>query len=295
MNSRSYISRQNTPVIPLPNPGEGGPVVTPDDEITTPNIPPESDNYPVIPLPNPGEGGPVVTPDDEVNGGGTSGSVTVPGILGTIITVFPKPINPCFFCSTPQYGTIRFLNASAGYNPFLIYINNQLVVDSLDNDEISEYGRVSSGSQTITVSGQNGYVYIQKQVSVKAGAALTVAIINRPGGGLDLMTITDSSCQSGFGTGCFRVANLSATNQSLNVSLNNFINFRNVNYQDVTGFSYITVGNYTVRVFNNPSVTGTALVTSTFSLRSNTAYTLYIFNWNPSKDAIRTLIVEDKS
>lgn len=294
MNTRSYINQQNTPVIPLPNPGEGGPTVTPDDEITTPNITPDNDVYPVIPLPNPGEGGPTVTPDDQT-GGGTSGSATIPGIIGTIITVFPKPIIPCFFCNTTQYGTLRFLNASAGYNPFSIYINNQLVVDSLENDEISEYGRVSSGSQTITVSGQNGYVYIQKQITVRFGAALTAAIINRPGGGLDLITITDSPCQSGFGTGCFRVANLSATNQSLNVSLNNFINFRNVNYPDVTGFSYITVGNYTIRVYNNPSVTGSSLVTSTFSLRSNTAYTLYIYNWNPSKDALRTLIVEDRS
>ena len=38
----------NTPVIPLPNPGEGGPVAPGDDTDT-----------PVIPLPNPGEGGPV--------------------------------------------------------------------------------------------------------------------------------------------------------------------------------------------------------------------------------------------
>ena len=38
----------NTPVIPLPNPGEGGPVAPGDDADT-----------PVIPLPNPGEGGPV--------------------------------------------------------------------------------------------------------------------------------------------------------------------------------------------------------------------------------------------
>ena len=123
---------------------------------------------------------------------------------------------------------------------------------------------------------------------------MTVAIINTAGG-LDLMTIQDFTCQSAFGTGCFRVANLSVTNQSVNVSLNNFINFRNISYQEVTNFSYITAGNYTVRVFNNPSATNNALVTSTFTLRSNTAYTLYIFNWNQSRDALRTLIVEDRT
>lgn len=302
MNTVSYINDQNTPVIPLPNPGEGGPV---DDGFTMPD-----DNFPVIPLPNPGEGGPVADPSDGSNipviplpnpgeggpvaDGNTSGSWNPPGILGSIITVFPRPIIPCFFCNTTQYGTVRFLNAAAGYNPFLIYINNQLVVNSLDNAEISQYGRVSSGSQTITVSGMNGYVYIQKQINVRAGSAMTVAIINTQSG-LDLMTINDTQCQSGFGTGCFRVANLSVTNQNLNVSLNNFFSFRNVTYKEVTGFSYITAGNYTVRVYNNPSLTGNALVTSSMTLRSNTAYTLYIFNWNQSRDAIRTLIVEDRN
>ncbi|RGY98426.1 DUF4397 domain-containing protein [Clostridium sp. AM58-1XD] len=302
MNTVSYINDQNTPVIPLPNPGEGGPV---DDGFTMPD-----DNFPVIPLPNPGEGGPVADPSDGSNipviplpnpgeggpvaDGNTSGSWNPPGILGSIITVFPRPIIPCFFCNTTQYGTVRFLNAAAGYNPFLIYINNQLVVNSLDNADISQYGRVSSGSQTITVSGMNGYVYIQKQINVRAGSAMTVAIINTQSG-LDLMTINDTQCQSGFGTGCFRVANLSVTNQNLNVSLNNFFSFRNVTYKEVTGFSYITTGNYTVRVYNNPSLTGNALVTSSMTLRSNTAYTLYIFNWNQSRDAIRTLIVEDRN
>ena len=283
----------------------------PSESLPSESIPPETGNIPVIPLPNPGEGGPVF-PGNMGTGGGIPGIPSVPstpnipitpsipsipslpGIPGTIITVFPRPIIPCFFCNTTQYGTVRFLNASAGYNPFSIYINNQLVVSSLDNAEISQYGRVSSGMQTITVSGPNGYVYIQKQINVTPGSAMTVAIINTTSG-LDFMEITDFACQSGFGTGCFRVANLSVTNQSLNVSLNNFINFRNVNYQDVTNFSYITVGNYTVRVFNNPSLTGNALVTSNFTLRSNTAYTLYIFNWNMSRDAIRTLIVEDRT
>ena len=39
----------DTPVTPLPNPGEGGPVYSGDDD----------SQIPAIPLPNPGEGGPV--------------------------------------------------------------------------------------------------------------------------------------------------------------------------------------------------------------------------------------------
>ena len=45
----------DTPVTPLPNPGEGGPVYSGDDD----------SQIPAIPLPNPGEGGPVYSGDDD--------------------------------------------------------------------------------------------------------------------------------------------------------------------------------------------------------------------------------------
>lgn len=45
--AQSRASSGQTPVIPLPDPGEGGPVA------------PDIGGTPVIPLPNPGEGGPV--------------------------------------------------------------------------------------------------------------------------------------------------------------------------------------------------------------------------------------------
>ena len=265
----------STPVIPLPNPGEGGPL---------PDFPDGNGNTPVIPLPNPGEGGPVSN--------GNSGHNH--GILGSIITVIPRPIIPCYFCHSTQYGTVRFLNAASGYNSFLIYIGNQLIVNSLGNSEITQYGRVSAGRQTITVSGPNGYVYIQKSITVRSGQAMTIAIFNTAGG-LDLMEITDNTCQAGSGTGCFRACNLSVTNQSLNVSLNNnYVNFQGLSYKQITGAVYLPMGSYLVQVFNNPSFTGNPLVSSSVYVRPSTSYTLYIFNWNSSKDAIRTLVVEDR-
>ena len=276
-------SDEGFPVTPLPNPGEGGPIPdmgTPAPDDST------SGNTPVIPLPNPGEGGPVA----DLNPTPTPPSG---GIIGSIITVIPRPIIPCYFCHTTQYGTVRFLDATSAYNPFLIYIGNQLVINSLASGEISQYGRVSAGTQTVTVAGQNGYVYIQKPITVRSGQAMTVAIIPTASG-MDLMEIPDNTCSAGSNTGCFRACNLSVTNQSLTVSLNNnYVNFQ-VAYRQITGTVFLPVGTYTVQVFNNPSVTGSPLVASSFSVRSNAFYTLYLINWNPSKDAIRTLIVEDR-
>ncbi|WP_373238164.1 DUF4397 domain-containing protein [Hungatella hathewayi] len=297
MDTLSYMQNDaDTPVVPLPNPGEGGPVPDGEAEGNFPVVPlpnpgeggpiPDFDNgqTPVIPLPNPGEGGPLPTFPNRPNN----------GIWGSIITVFPRPIIPCYFCSTTQYGVVRFLNAAAGYNPFIIYINNQMVVNGLDNAEVSQYGRVSSGMQTVTVSGQNGYVYIQKQINVPLNGAVTVAIINT-NSGLDLMEITDSNCNGGLNTGCFRVCNLSNTNRSVNVTLNGgAVIFQNVNYREVTSFRYLPAGYYTVSVSNSTSFSGSPLLTSNIYIRGNVSYTLYVFNWNNSQDAIRILIVEDR-
>lgn len=297
MDTLSYMQNDaDTPVIPLPNPGEGGPVPDGEDESNFPVAPlpnpgeggpiPDFDESqtPVIPLPNPGEGGPIPTFPERPNN----------GIWGSIITVFPRPIIPCYFCNTTQYGVVRFLNAAAGYNPFIIYINNQMVVNGLDNAEVSQYGRVSAGMQTVTVSGQNGYVYIQKQINVPLNGAVTVAIINT-NTGLDLMEITDMNCNGGANTGCFRVCNLSNTNRSVNVTLNGgAVTFRNVNYREVTSFRYLPAGYYTVSVSNSSALAGSPLLTSNIYIRGNVSYTLYVFNWNNSQDAIRILIVEDR-
>mgnify|MGYP000899281615 CR=1 FL=1 len=86
----------NTPVIPLPNPGEGGPVYDGN-----------SGNTPVIPLPNPGEGGPVYD--------GSTGNIPViplpnPGEGG--------PVNGGSSVRPPIWlplSRVRFLNAAFGY------------------------------------------------------------------------------------------------------------------------------------------------------------------------------------
>ena len=69
-------SGSGVPVIPLPNPGEGGPVDS-------------GGGVPVIPLPNPGEGGPVY-----------------PGGQGSGIPSIPV---------WPAAAQARFLNAAYGY------------------------------------------------------------------------------------------------------------------------------------------------------------------------------------
>lgn len=268
-------AEENNPGVPAPSEGNN-------TNITGPT----GDNYMKIPEPNVHYD----TPFYHIPG-------TTPGIDGTwtsFITTPLRPIIPCYFCDSPQYGLIRFLNAAAGYPPFLIYINEQLIVDGLGNGDMSEYGRVSSEPLTVTVEDGNGYVYTRKQLKVPVDVAVTAAIINTDSG-LDIMEITDAQCNGGSSTGCFRVCNLSITNRGINVLLNGGeVVFLNVNYKEVTSFQYIMTGYYLVSVFDSDAYDRSALLNSNIYIRGNSSYTLYMFNWGLSRDAIRILIVEDR-
>lgn len=154
------MESRNIPVTPLPNPGEGGAVFPGDD----------AGNLPVVPLPNPGEGGAVFP------GGG---SITIQPLPDYTITV------------PTRYAAVRFLNATYGYPAFRVFVDGTRVVSLLNSATASGYVRIPAGTRTITVAGQDGYIYIEKQLRFPSAGTSTVAIVNRAGG-LDLAQIADS-------------------------------------------------------------------------------------------------------
>ncbi|MBR5485008.1 MAG: DUF4397 domain-containing protein [Oscillospiraceae bacterium] len=287
-----FFSRQNTPVSPLPNPGEGGPVYDPGSA---------ENNEAVIPLPNPGEGGPVY--NGNTNGG------------GGLITILPSVNFPCFFCgngSNSSFAKVRFLNAAYNYNPFQIYINNRLVVNRLGFASVSGYGRISDGFQTITVTGQNGYVYIQKTLPFRSGENSTVAIIPTSGG-LDLLQISDSPCRSNGYSSCIRMSNLANLSGPLDLILNDGrVVFGDVRFKETTSFRRVSPNGYQFHiaetsfkpiprymdidldVSNGYMPSYNPLVSFFVNVRRDSMYTIYVLNWGPSADTIQTLVVEDR-
>lgn len=175
----------DTPVTPLPNPGEGGPVYPGSDD---------NAQIPVIPLPNPGEGGPVYP-------GG-----------------FIQPVQPIQPLPTVTYAAVRFLNAAYGYPAFRVYVGNRRAARLLNFASLSAYVRLAAGYQTVTVTGTDGYIYIQKTIPFEAGGRFTIAVINRPGG-LDLLRITDNCCFTSLQAAHFRVGNLARNSGALDVLL----------------------------------------------------------------------------
>ena len=157
------MENRNIPVTPLPNPGEGGAVF---DDLT--------DAAPIIPLPNPGEGGAVNPGNSSATGG---------------IVIQPLPEIPIVVPT--RYAAVRFLNATHGYPPLRIFIDGVRAVNLLSAGTASGYIRVPAGNRVITVSGQDGYTYLEQPLTFASSSTSTAAIINRAGG-LTLTKIEDA-------------------------------------------------------------------------------------------------------
>ena len=284
--SAAEINEADIPITPLPNPGEGGPV-------DSGNSMDNGTGVPVIPLPNPGEGGPVDSGRPNfppifrpIFPGGTGGSVTViPGITF-----------PCYNCTATSFGRVRILNASTGYQPFYVYIGNWMVASGLANGDITSYVQAASGTQTITVSGANGYVYIQKPVQVRASSSMTIAIINTASG-LDIMEISDISCNAPSGTSCLRACNLSQNLGPFDVSIGNqnssYMAFTNVRYREVTPYTSFYPGWYQLYIARTGAYPSTYVATAAANMSANNSYTLYMFNAPNATDGLRTMVVSN--
>ena len=216
------------PVIPLPYPGEGGPVYPGDDIIVEPVIPlpypgeggpvyPGEDNIPVIPLPYPGEGGPVYPGNNNCPGGG---------------------------CNRPGSARVRFLNAAFNYPPLRISVSNSRFVNRLGYAAVTNYGRVRAGYQTVTVSNPSGRIYIQKSMPFQADGLSTIAVI-KTSGGLDLLQIADRCCPPSNGSSSFRVGNLAYNSSPMDVIMSDGrVIYGDLRYKEVSAFRRILPGTY---------------------------------------------------
>lgn len=313
MNNNMNMGGGATPVIPLPNPGEGGAVFPGNNTGNNNNTGNMGGNAstPVIPLPNPGEGG-AVFPGNNTgnnnrpgnnntgNNNNRPGNTIIPGIPGTVIITYPRPNENCSFCNpgSNQNGKIRFLNAASGYNPFWVYINDKLLVNDFGFADVTEYVDVATGNPVITLMGENGYVYLQQPVSVQRGMMETIAIVNTASG-IALKEITDTNCDRTRTASCVRVGNLTYSGGPLNVVIGNrYVTFRNINSGEVTDFATLLPGEYAYTVSRTgntmyPIWGSTTLLQSVLYMQQDKNYTIYLFQYNPSADAIKALIVED--
>jgi hypothetical protein len=212
------------------------------------------------------------------------------------VTVIPGVTFPCFNCTSTSFGRVRILNAATGYQPFYVYLGNWMIASQLGNGDMTSYVQSASGSQTITVSGANGYVYIQKSIQVRSSSAVTVAIINTASG-LDLLEISDISCNAPSGSSCLRACNLSLNAGPFDITVetqnSSYPAFSNVRYKEVTPYTSFYPGWYQIYISRTGSYPGTAIATAAANMSANTSYTLYIFDAPSSTEGLRTMVVSN--
>ena len=216
------------PMIPLPNPGEGGPVYPGDVDGPAAE--------PVIPLPSPGEGGPVYP--------GNGSTPSWPSYPGGNPWPAPPSSGGGGGGTRPRTARVRFLNAAYGYQTFRILVGGSVFASRLNYASVSNYGRLSAGYQTVTVTGTNGYVHIRKSIPIQANTTSTVAII-QVSGGLDLLTIPDACCAPGSGLSNLRIGNLAYNSGPLDVLMSDGrVVYSDLRYKEVGAFRRIMPGTY---------------------------------------------------
>ena len=293
------------PVIPLPDFEEGGPVFTGNED--------GSAGIPVIPLPDPGEGGPVYPGPSQPSRPNRPNRPNWP-----IFPVYPLPNVPCFFCqegNTNGYSKVRFLNAVNSYRSLVVIVSGLQVASGLSFGSLTNYGNVSDGFRTVTIAQPNGYVLLRKTVPFHAGDTITMAIIPSAGG-IDLMQISDTPCNNRpYGYSCFRVANLAYYSNPLDVILyDGRVVYSDVRFKEVTSFKRIRPGEYDfylaetslrptprmedIETLNTDTssvmMRAEPLLSFYVNVRANAMYTVYILGYGTSPNELQTIIVEDR-
>ncbi len=300
------------PVIPLPNPGEGGPVYPGD---TDTGIGGDPGQVPVIPLPNPGEGGPVYpgpsTPSTPITPGTSQHPWTCPG-NSCITTILPTVIGSITGWS--RMARVRFLNAAYNYRPFRIFISNTQVVNLLNYASASSYLQANAGYQTVTVSGTDGYIYIQKTMPFQVNTVSTIAIINTASG-LDLLQITDTCCAPTNGYSSFRIGNLAYNSGPMDVLMSDGrVVYSDLRYKEIGAFKRIMPGVYQffyadTNLMPMPSYMDIETLDSAWlgvypphetfgslylDITSNAIYSVYLLQSGTGRNQIQNLILMDR-
>ncbi len=271
-NGTSGINNvQTEAVIPLPNPGEGGPVYPGNDPGQEPVIPlpnpgeggpvyPGNDpgQQPVIPLPNPGEGGPVYPGNDP----GQQPVIPLPN-PGEGGPVYPGNNNPvtwlpsftpntcCSNCSNVSsqcFGQVRFLNASTNAFAVSIYIDSTNYASNSGFGSVSNYDWIADGFHTVTVRRATGMrnILLQQNFPFVANQKVTMVLTDSASGGLEMIRVVDTGCSNlPTSSGCYRFANMAYSGSSFDLLLTGGETvFRNVGFQTVTSYKQAVAGFY---------------------------------------------------
>ena len=285
------------PAVPLPEPGEG---LVPDTQ-----TPADPGQLPVVPLPNPGEGSPVYPGSDSSALPPSGVRPQAPGIQ-----LLPGAVYPVY----PATASVRFLHAAYGYPPLRIFVGNTRAVSFLNMQSFSAYTRVPAGYRTVTVSGTDGYIYLQKTLPFEPGSRCTVAVVNRAGG-LDLVQIADLRTAPAGYTSNLRVSNLAYNSGPMDVLLaDGRVIYADLRFKETTSYKRIAPGAYEfifaqTNQLPAPAYTDIESLDSAFigagpsadavaslylNVRAGANYTIFLVSSGTAYNAVTAIVAEDR-
>lgn len=327
------MENRDFPVAPQPDSGESAPA-SPAEERQTPVIPyPDPngsdedadvnyDDQISDLLPNPGEGIPLPPFDTQpVRPTPIRPSPSCPTCTGSLqpivppgIGIQPLPDTGLYPPLAGRYAAVRFMNAAYGYAPFRVFVDNTRVVSLLNAQSVTSYRRVSAGYHIVTVTGTDGYIYLQKTLPFEAGSRSTVAVINRAGG-LDLIQIPDICCAPTGRTANFRVSNLAYNSGAMDVLLSDGrVIYADVRFKETTSYKRIAPGAYQflfaeTNLLPTPAYTDIESLDSAYiganpiantvatlylNVQSGANYTVFLINSGAAYNAVSTMVVADR-
>jgi len=78
----------------------------------------------------------------------------------------------------PSETRLRFINVANGYQPVEIYVNNKQFANYIGYGDATEYKNIQGEEIQVSLLGENGYIYLQRSITVTAGKVISVVIIN---------------------------------------------------------------------------------------------------------------------
>ena len=231
----------------------------------------------------------------------------------TTLPIFPS----CSSCNISQNNAqVRFLNASTNTFPVNVTIDNTAYATNARFGTISNYDRISDGFHTVTVRRASGLrsILLQQTFPFSGGQKYTLVLVDTAAGGLNMIQVPNNGCNNmNYNTGCYRVANMSYSGSSYDVTLySQDAVFRNVNFQEVTAYKQAMAGSYQFYVTNAntfsvirelPMIVIGAVSSNNFNneplvsyqvdIAAGTKYTSYLIGNNWSNMGFRVLTVQD--
>ena len=201
---------------------------------------------------------------------------------------------PNQYRSPEEASYIRIFHASPNAPAVDIYINDRLTVRNLGYRQFTEYLKVKPGNYNIKVypAGEVAIPVINSDLLIENNKILTAAAIG-PLGNIGLEVVEDIQMPIPEGKVMLRIAHFSPDAPAVNATLNNSnVAFNNVSFREVTDYTSLNPGLYTLQV----TVAGTddvVLIVPNINLKANRFYTIYIIGLTQGSPSLQVVIPLD--